>query len=884
MNRMKQLTVKPTELPPRPDFGTVGPTFKLRTNFFPVKLPKKTLYEYDISITPGTAIRRVKRRIFELAEATPDWTKHGLTGKVAHDFSSKLVSVSKLPDPLVIKLIFKDEDEDTKDKGKDKDKKKQKPKEYTLTFKFVKDLDTSNLIDFLAGQDKAYEVQPIISALNLVLAAFPSSSAGQGVMVGRNRFFFRSGGVRPVSLGGGLEAWKGFYSSVRPAWKQLMVNVNACTTAFYQPQNLAIAMKQFSEQNYSANPAGFVKGVRVKTTHLGYKKTVKKVHRLNALQHKFDSGDFGVVSVEQYFKKKYNITLAHPELQLVDVGGQNQNLLPPELCEIVPDQPFRGKLTDEHTAEMIKVAAKPPNINAALIMDEGLNSLGFKQSAGPLNAFEVSIGPEMAVVPGRLLPAPGINYGQGRPNVDEKASWNLRAVKFAVGGTLRQWAVLMIQDNGREEFGGVNDPALKATVKGLADMCKTSGMRVEGEPLFAAVRVPRPTRNDPIRAEAISAIREVVTRQYPKKPSMILVILSNGDKHIYNGLKHLLDVYLKVASVCVQVSKFRKEKGQLQYFGNVALKINMKMGGVNHKLVDPPGTAPTLTWLRDPSQPTMLVGMDVTHPSPGTVRGTPSVAAVVATIDEHFAQFPASLRMQKTKQEMITDLKSMMEERLRLYQSKKKALPRRIIIYRDGVSEGQFNLVIQEELPEIKKAFEAFGNAKQPYRPKLTIVICGKRHHTRFFPTDAQFADQNGNPRPGTVVDRGITAVYEFDFFLQAHYGLQGTVRPTHYYVVHDEIGFGADQLQALTHAVSYMFARATKAVSLAAPAYYADLACERGRAYLHPLFQGVWEGGATTTSGSTNEQELEAAAYREAEKLWHGGPGGELKDSMFYL
>jgi hypothetical protein len=44
--------------------------------------------------------------------------------------------------------------------------------------------------------------------------------------------------------------------------------------------------------------------------------------------------------------------------------------------------------------------------------------------------------------------------------------------------------------------------------------------------------------------------------------------------------------------------------------------------------------------------------MDVTHPSPGTVKGTPSVAAVVATIDDHFAQFPASLKIQKTKKEV----------------------------------------------------------------------------------------------------------------------------------------------------------------------------------------------------------------------------------------
>ena len=28
----------------------------------------------------------------------------------------------------------------------------------------------------------------------------------------------------------------------------------------------------------------------------------------------------------------------------------------------------------------------------------------------------------------------------------------------------------------------------------------------------------------------------------------------------------------------------------------------------------------------------------------------------------------------------------------------------------------------------------------------------------------------------------------EFDLFLQAHYDLEGTIRPTHYYVIHDEI------------------------------------------------------------------------------------------------
>ena len=48
----------------------------------------------------------------------------------------------------------------------------------------------------------------------------------------------------------------------------------------------------------------------------------------------------------------------------------------------------------------------------------------------------------------------------------------------------------------------------------------------------------------------------------------------------------------------------------------------------------------------------MLVGMDVTHPGPGAVKGTPSIAAVTASYDNEFTQFPASLRMQESKKEV----------------------------------------------------------------------------------------------------------------------------------------------------------------------------------------------------------------------------------------
>ncbi|KAI0321511.1 argonaute-like protein [Amylostereum chailletii] len=864
---LKALTLRHDDLPTRPDYGTAGVQIKLRANFFPVRVPKAPLHEYDVSITPSTntAVKRVRRRIFELAERTPEWASKGLRGNVAHDWAAKLIAAKPLEQPLTIKILLTDDDDEVVTDD---------TKEYILTIKYIQPIETGNLLKYLEGnpQHRNFDITPVVAALNLVLSSHASHG---GINVGKNRFFFPSA-MPPVSIGGGLEAWKGFYSSVRPSFKQLMVNVNVCTTAFYSEGNLADGMFTFQNASFGARMSAFVKGVRVRTEHLGYKKTVKQLSKFTAKTYRFDCEELGgSVTVLQYFSQKYQINLKYPDLPLVDVGGKKANLLPPELCTILPNQPFRGKLLDEHTAQMILHAAKPPNVNANSITTHGLRELGFKQGTPtPMNAFGIAVGNEMTVVPGRILTPPRIKYGRGEPAVDERASWNLRGVVFADGATLDNWAVLLIKDGNRDEFEDVNDPSLRQTIDGFAKMCKTSGMRIGTKPpTYAMVNLPRKNPQDPIRSQAVGAIRGALLGMKPK-PNLVLVILSNGDKHVYSGLKHLCDVYLDVATVCVQSPKIRKEKGQIQYFANVALKVNMKLGGVNHGLDEQ-----SMSKLR--AVPTMLVGMDVTHPGPGTVKGTPSIAAVVASADLKFAQYPSSMRIQETKKEMITDLKDMMEERLKLYRDKNnKTLPQRVLVYRDGVSEGQFATVIAEEVPQMREAFRKFDTKDGPYQPQLTVVVCAKRHHTRFYPTEPQHADRDGNPRPGTVVDRGVTSVYDFDFYLQAHGGLQGTTRPTHYYVICNEMNLRADDLQGLTNAVSYTFARATKAVSLVSPAYYADLACERGRCYLHKLLQGLSDSGVTSASGSTAQDDI----WREAEKLWHGGVKGKLKDIMYYL
>ena len=184
-----------------------------------------------------------------------------------------------------------------------------------------------------------------------------------------------------------------------------------------------------------------------------------------------------------------------------------------------------------------------------------------------------------------------------------------------------------------------------------------------------------------------------------------------------------------------------------------------------------------------------------------------------------------------------------MEECLKAWIMKNGRGPAKILIYRDGVSEGQYKKVRDEELGRIREACKEIYGANA--LPQITIVVVGKRHHTRFYPTKAVNADYRGNPKNGTVVDRGVTmergckylcfptlframsrvagmvplicvmALHKSlqpltvttsayytpdDLFLQAHSAIQGTANPSHYVVILDEMKLAAEELQSITH------------------------------------------------------------------------------------
>lgn len=143
------------------------------------------------------------------------------------------------------------------------------------------------------------------------------------------------------------------------------------------------------------------------------------------------------------------------------------------------------------------------------------------------------------------------------------------------------------------------------------------------------------------------------------------------------------------------------------------------------------------------------------------------------------------------------------------YQEWNKALPTRIVIYRDGVGEGQIPYVFEHEVENLKsKLAGIYGSLEQVC---LAYIIVTKRLNTRLF--------LNGNnPPPVTVVDDVITNPLKYDFFVVSQFIRRGTVSPTGYSVIYDTLRLDASKIQRLTYKLTHMYFNWSGTVRVPAP------------------------------------------------------------------
>lgn len=556
-----------------------------------------------------------------------------------------------------------------------------------------------------------------------------------------------------------------------------------------------------------------IKGLKIQICHCGEAKRKYRVFSVTrepasvlTFSRARENGQMEDVTVQRYFLEKYQRNLVYGHLPCLQVGQpQKQTFLPLDVCRIVPGQRCTKKLTDKQTTKMIKCTAKPaPERQQEII--ELLHKANFSNDKH-CQDFGITVNQEMVSVSGRVLPPPRLVFG-GKEKVTEvprNGVWVMKGKQLFHGVDIKEWAIVCFAHPKK-----CNEETLRGLTQKLTRACTESGMPISAQPCFIKY-----ARNEKEVQPLFSQIKATF-----KDIQLIIVILS-GKSLVYAEVKRIGDTLLGVATQCLQLRNVWNPSAQT--LSNLCLKINVKLGGINTIL------APEI---RPPffKQPVIFFGADVTHPAAGDDK-KPSIAAVVGSMDAHPSRYSASVRVQSHRQEIIAELSSMVRELLIQFYQATNHKPCRIIFYRDGVSEGQFEQVISHELQAVR---EACLKLEPGYQPGITFIVVQKRHHTRLFCVKKE--DQCGkssNIPPGTMVDCGITHPTEFDFYLCSHFGVQGTSRPSHYHVLWDDNNFQADEIQALTYQLCHTYVRCSRSVSIPAPAFYAHLVAFRARYHL---------------------------------------------------
>lgn len=561
---------------------------------------------------------------------------------------------------------------------------------------------------------------------------------------------------------------------------------------------------------------------------------------------------------------------------------------------------------------MIKVAKKSPADCLSYITGEGKTTVGFvkdNNSPWPYPMTLMAPSDTLLGVTGRILARPQIAYSGGltvevdgrfQPNRPRTApgTWNLVGdLHYTKPGTMpKKWAMLRI--NPWDEVNERCISGRKTAYEYQDDVppsMRKRGIRIDGSEPESRLFYDEVNYDGSAEQSKLDIVgRKIAQLAHgdPKnkipKNEFLLITLPNKDKVLYNYVKRIADVEVGIRNVCLNQAQFQKFEDQ--YVDNVWLKVNLKLGGTNHVLRNPPD-------LLKKDRRVMIVGLDVTHPSPGSSDSAPSIAGMVANYDSDLGQWPAAWAFQQKSKEEVAGKRSETVQKLlkqhlnRWHDKNNGTLPDKILVYRDGVSEGQFQLVRDNEVTAIQQACaETYAELAPPGSklPKITVVVVVKRHHTRFFvkkdvetrsaevkklraqgldPANMRLRGPDGNPVAGTAVGTGVTGKFLWEFFLQAHAPLQGVARPAQYVVVYDEIfrakrdgtnipvyANPAGELEKVTHALCYVFGRTTGAIGVAAPARLADLVCDRARIYNAGVYGNEEEGTHRTVHKNLEE------------------------------
>jgi len=594
-----------------------------------------------------------------------------------------------------------------------------------------------------------------------------------------------------------LEIWPGYVTSIRQHEDQILL----CCEISCKVLRTDTVLEQIEEIYKRTGNGGANFRPTVEKALLGaivitrYNNATYRIDEIAWDKHptdEFEGRNNEKISYLKYYETKYNKKIRDPKqvmiISMPKVKDQRGGVTGP--IYLVPELCFMTGLSDEQRANFQLMKAMgdytrqgpEPRVQTLNKFSERLNSK--KEIVEELSAWNLKFAKDLVQFRGRIL-EPEVILGAG----SSKHTYNLDNADW--GGAFRKWNSFSVGNCQKWAvvFANRDEAATKEFVNSLKKVAPSLGMTMGNPKTFML------TDNRP--ATYIQQLDQVIDM----KPSIVMIVIPNNKGDHYAAIKKKCCLEKPIPSQCVTGTVLSKPKGLMSVATKVAIQMNTKLGG------EP--------WaVKIPLKDTMVIGYDTYHDSAQKGR---SVGAVVASMNSTFTKYLSVANLHTNPaQELNDNMCPAITKALRKYAEINGALPARVIMYRDGVGDGQIPYVVEHEIAAIQNCFKAAGLDET--KLLFTYIIVSKRINTRFF----KMGGKPSNPPSGTIVDDVVTLPERYDFFLVSQSVRQGTVNPTSYNVIKDTSGLKPDHIQKLTYKLTHLYYNWPGTVRVPAPCQYA--------------------------------------------------------------
>ncbi|OCT93257.1 piwi-like protein 4 [Xenopus laevis] len=502
----------------------------------------------------------------------------------------------------------------------------------------------------------------------------------------------------------------------------------------------------------------------------------------------FQKKDGSEITYIDYYSQQYDINiteLQQPILVSTLKAKKSDSLDAPRAVHLIPELCYLTGLSSRALADfrlmkdLSMETQLDPERRQQRLMKLVTNIQRHPEASAELEKWGMRMDKQISVT-GRIIPPEKIFMRDNVCTPGSPADWSrdTRNEKMICVQPLQNWLML---------FSYRNADMAENLLQCLMKVGSGMGFHIE-EP-----------RTVQVEDNPVSFLRSL---QKNVKPELQLVfcVIPNNQKDSYDSIKKFLSLDHPVPSQCVQARTLGKQQMMMSVANKIAMQMICKLGG-------------ELWAVEIPLKSLMVVGIDVNKDA---INKSMSVVGFVASTNARLTKWHSRCIIQKTTSDFADCLKMCMKGAIQTWQKCNSDLPNRIIVYRDGVGDGQLRMVVDYEIPQL---LSSFRETRTSYSPRLSVIVVRKKCISRFYKqTDRGIQ----NPVLGTIVDSEATRPEWYDFYLISQNARQGTVNPTYYNVLLDENSLKPDHMQRLTYKLCHLYYNWPGVIRVPAPCQYA--------------------------------------------------------------